>query len=153
MKTILTFLTITILSLQGVYAQKEMKPVKWNFEAERLDDDTFLFTAIATTDKGWYIYSQDMDDEGPVPTTFSFDQIDRCVDKMPSEHGDLIKKMDPLFEVEVSKYTGEVSFRMKYTSDQKDGMFSGTVTYMCCDNEKCLPPTDIPFKVSVAEWK
>lgn len=125
-------------------------PVQWKFETIKVDDNHYRFTATAIVDKGWYIYSQFMGDDGPVPTTFSFTADQRVqLNEEVKEEGDLIKKYDELFEMEISKYSHKVVFVQDYTSEDSTGALSGTVTFMTCDNLRCLPPKDVAFKVAL----
>ena len=72
-KIIFSLLAITSLNL---YSQKHPNPVKWDFELVSKSTDKSEFKAIATINPGWNIYAVYMSDEGPIPTSFTFETIE-----------------------------------------------------------------------------
>lgn len=148
---LLHILLISIASLG--FSNDETKapdPISWTFTVEKVAEGTFEMVAVADIKKGWYLYSQDNGDDGPVPTSFEFspsDQVTLTPDV--SEEGDLIKKHDELFDMVISKYTTKVTFRQRYKSSDSTGTIKGYVTYMTCDGLRCLPPKDVDFNVSL----
>lgn len=124
-------------------------PVKWDFSIEK-DGNELFFVATARMDKLWVLYSQDNDGEGPIPTYFEFSDNEniRFIEENVVEYGDVISEFDELFETQVKKYKHEVVFKRKFTSKNKTGNIMGFVEFMTCDGQRCLPPTEIPFKVS-----
>jgi hypothetical protein len=52
-----------------------LKPVKWTFNVNRINDCEAELIFKAKIDKGFHVYSQFLDrDDGPVATTFNFDK-------------------------------------------------------------------------------
>ena len=136
----------TILLLQIIFAfsvSAQTKPVDWSFEVEKLDSGNYIFTATATLEKGWALYSQHTNHEGPVPTSFSYSGADTIGDT--KELSELISTYSDLFELEVKKFKNEAIFTQEFTPQKGVKSFSGVVNFMCCDNLKCLPPTDVSF--------
>lgn len=127
------------------------KPVKWSFSQEKISDKEYYLVFTAKIDKGWTIYSQFTADDGPIPTTITFEESTgiELVGKA-SESGKKKEGMDALFGVNVIKFLADKPFVMKQKVKVKDASkkVSGYVTYMACDNEKCLPPTDEEFSFS-----
>ena len=64
------------------------------------------------------------------------------------EIGKLEKSFDKNFDAEISYFSGKVQFvqsvTLKVASKTK---LSGTIDYMVCNDEKCLPPISVPFEV------
>lgn len=123
----------------------ETNPVHWTYELVDQGDGMYEFVATAKIDAGWVLYSQFNGEDGPVPTSFEFVTDAKLVNAV-EERGDLIKEMDPLFEMEISKFKKEVKFVQKLQSEGKPTL-SGTVTWMTCDGLRCLPPTTKEFKL------
>lgn len=117
-------------------------PVTWTFKYQDLGKKIKV-TATASIDAHWAVYSQTTDDNGPVPTAFYVG--DEKV--FFQEKSKLIKHIDPLFEVEVKKFKKEAVFVGEFDKNSLKSR-EGKVVYMCCDDEKCLPPTDVAFKIS-----
>ena len=119
-------------------------PVRWSFEIKKINNTEFEILATATIEKGWILYSQFTDDNGPVPTQFVIDeQVVRFEEKTTS-----MKEFDPLFEVEVIKFKDKAIFS-KIIKKSATGKVNGYVTFMTCDGAKCLPPTDVNFNLDI----
>lgn len=117
-------------------------PVQWSFSFED-KGNTVDILATATMNKKWTIYSQHTNDDGPVPTTFYLNNSKVVF----TENSKVIKTFDELFEVEVLKFKETATF--SYSFPKKDvNKITGKVRYMTCDDEKCLPPTDVMFNFS-----
>jgi hypothetical protein len=98
---------------------------------------------------GWHLYSQHIQsDIGPVPTSFNIEQLSgiRLVDSVFEPNP--IKKYDENFEATLDFFEGEVVFTQKYTGEP-NGPITGTITYMLCNDKMCLPPTDLPFSITM----
>lgn len=125
------------------------EPVDWSFDSKDNGDGTFELVMTASLDKGWYIYSQDLEDGGPIPTSFEFDEGKfELVDIR--ENGELIEKYDELFAMNLRKYSGEVSFVATVKGAAGEDV-SGYLTFMTCDNERCLPPEDVDFEFTLGK--
>jgi len=145
MKQILLLLSFTLLTALS-YAQT-VEPVKWTFDTEKVDDKTIAITFTANVDEDWYIYAQDVGDGGPIPTEFTFENLKGCVKTGKVEEvGKVIKKYDPMFSMNLKYYKKRVQFKQLVTLNAKGGIIEGYLTFMTCNGEKCLPPTDVDFK-------
>lgn len=123
-----------------------IEPAKWKFSQENLGNDEYLLHFDVTLDKGWNIYSQFITDEGPVPTSFTFEKNKKAelLGKV-EEKGEHVKEgMDEIFGIYLKKYTGSVQFTQKVKA--KAGVeIKGYLEFMTCDDEKCLPPSQVDF--------
>jgi len=101
----------------------------------------------ANIDEGWTIYSQHTSDDGPVPTSFNFDETEfYTLDGSTQEEGKRKEGYDKLFDTNVIKFVkGPVSFTQKIKPTDASEAITGYLTYMTCDDSRCLPPTDIDF--------
>ena len=131
------------------FAQIE-NPVKWTYTSKKIADKTYELHMTATLDGKWHIYAQNAG-EGPEPTTFSFTKnpLVKLDDKV-KEVGKLEKMYDPNFKSELKFYSSKVDFvqRVKVKSAAAT-VVKGTVSYMVCNDRKCLPPKEIPFSIKV----
>ena len=138
------FLMVTLASVAQV------NPVSWENSVEDLGNNRFAVNFTAELDPGWYIYSQYLESEdGPIATSITFENMPgfKPVGKT-EELGDRKEEFDPIFEMKVAKYADKVTFRQIFdlnTGDVKS--IDGYITFMVCDSEKCLPPTDLDFNV------
>lgn len=136
----------TIISL-SISAQDKLNPVHWTFTVEE-GDDHYTLKASAKLDKGWAIYSQHTAEGGPVPLGFTYDASLTAIGTT-AELSVPIKKMSDLFEVEVIKFKNEARFEQKFVKREGLKNIAGEVFYMSCDETRCLPPTVVPFDVSL----
>ncbi|MEZ4886931.1 MAG: protein-disulfide reductase DsbD family protein [Chitinophagales bacterium] len=124
------------------------EPVHWRFDKKDLGNGEYLLSFYATMDEGWYIYSQELADGGPLPTEFYF-QPNGNVSFMhpkPKEISDHKKEgFDNYFEMEVIKYSKEVTFQQQIKSTDPTTEIAGYVRFMTCDAERCLPPQNVEF--------
>ena len=67
------FLLLTINSFQA--KAQILHPVKWSFSLEQSESETTLLLK-ATIEKPWHLYSQDIGEGGPIPTSFKFTASD-----------------------------------------------------------------------------
>jgi hypothetical protein len=125
------------------------KPVKWSFGIEVKNEGSAQFKAVAKIEKGWNIYSVYMSDEGPIPTAFDFEKlVGGALEGKVIEVSHAIKSVDPLFDIEVIKFKDEAIFTQAIKGG-KGLKLEGTVVYMCCDSNRCLPPTTEVFNLSL----
>jgi len=112
-----------------------------------LGNGEFDLIFTANVEKGWYIYSQNLEDGGPVPTTFEFEPRKSRYSLVGNtkEEGEFIEGFDKLFEMQVKKFKGEVDFTQRVKLAKKGAKVSGYLTFMTCNDEKCLPPEDVDF--------
>ncbi|MEM6398218.1 MAG: thioredoxin family protein [Bacteroidota bacterium] len=144
-------LALTLVSLSFLSAQI-MTPVTWSFSVEHVGDGQADLVATAKLDAGWTIYSQELDDGGPVPTTFYWTKGDHF--KLigdTEESGHRKAGEDEFFMMEVVKYLSDepVVFRQRVEVLDYSQPIEGEVEFMSCNDEQCLPPTGEAFSFSV----
>jgi thiol:disulfide interchange protein DsbD len=147
-------LYITLAALFVVasgFAQME-NPVIWSYSAKKVSDKVFDIYVTATIAPKWHVYAQDAG-EGPEPTTFAFAKNPLVtMDGKVKELGTLEKEYDKNFNSVLKFYSNKVNFvqRVKLKSIATT-VVKGTVTFMVCNDRKCLPPKEISFSVKVNE--
>lgn len=126
-----------------------LEPVKWSFSSEKTTDSTANLYLTATIEKDWHIYSQTIEGEGPVPTSFTFEKSSnyKLVGKVYEPKG--IKEFDENFEINVTYFINSVTFvqAIKIVSG-KDFTIKGTLEFMACA-KVCLPPAEVPFSYNI----
>ena len=50
-----------------------LDPVKWTTSVEKISDTEYKLIAKASIESGWHLYSQNVPEDGPIPTTFTYD--------------------------------------------------------------------------------
>ena len=92
-----------------------LHPVRWEIKAQKNSASEYELVFKAIMDKSWTIYSQHVEEGGPEPTYFGFDEGDHYSRLGEvSESGKKKEGIDPIFEVYVTKFLDEpVEFRQK----------------------------------------
>lgn len=141
------FFVVALLISQTNFAQ-DSKPVDWSFEVEKGDDGEYTLLISAKIKDNWAVYSQHTGEGGPVPLSFTYEVDDTLIGETV-ELSEPTKKFSDLFEVEVVKFKKEANFSQKFKPKKGVKTIKGYLTYMACDEEKCLPPTDVEFDISL----
>tara|TARA_R110002051_G_scaffold3706_1_gene19924 strand:- start:3012 stop:4949 length:1938 start_codon:yes stop_codon:yes gene_type:complete len=126
-------------------------PVKWNTSVEKVSDTEYILISKATIEKGWHLYSQNVPEDGPIGTSFSFDNNNSeftLEGNTSEEIGHTID--DPIFDMKIKFFEKETVFKQKIKLIKAVNQVSATVEFMVCDDTRCLPPTEVElvFKLS-----
>ena len=147
MRKIISFLLLSLV----VYAlQAQIKdPVKFKTELTPLSDTEAEVVFTATIDKGWHVYSTDLGDGGPIAATFNVDNKSgvELVGKLKPV-GKEVSTFDKLFEMKVRYFENTAKFVQKVKLTGGAYAIECYLEYGACDDESCLPPTEVPFKFS-----
>lgn len=148
MKKTLFLLTLLFTGFLG-FAQIE-NPVKWTYSAKKVGDKQYELHMTATIDPKWHIYAQQAG-EGPEPTSFRFDKNPLVtLSGSVKEEGKLEKTYDPNFKSTLRYYSNQVDFVQKVkVRSSAATVVKGAVTYMVCNDNRCLPPKEIPFSIKI----
>ena len=124
-------------------------PVKFNSELKILAADEAEVVFTAAIDKGWHVYSTDLGDGGPISATFNVEKIfgAEVVGKLKPV-GKEISTFDKLFEMKVRYFENMAQFVQKLKLTGGAYQIEGYLEYGACNDENCLPPTQVPFKFS-----
>ena len=139
-----------VLLLFAVAVQAQIQdPVKFNSELKILAADEAEVVFTAAIDKGWHVYSTDLGDGGPISATFNVEKIfgAEVVGKLKPV-GKEISTFDKLFEMKVRYFENTAQFVQKLKLTGGAYQLEGYLEYGACNDENCLPPTQVPFKFS-----
>ena len=140
----------TLLLLLAVVVQAQIhEPVKFKTELKTLSDDEIEVIFTGTIDKGWHVYSTDLGDGGPISATFNTEKLSGAtiVGKL-KPIGKEVAAFDKLFEMKVRYFANTAQFVQKLKLTGGAYQIDGYLEYGACNDENCLPPTQVPFKFS-----
>ena len=121
-------------------------PVSWSYTTEKVSETEYNLIFTATVQDGWSVYSQFTEEGGPVPTEFTFAEGDHFQRVGAAKELTKVKTvMDPLFGVNVSKFTKSPIKFSQGAIVKGDRAIEGYLTFMTCDDKTCLPPKDVDF--------
>lgn len=162
-KNLYKFLLLFLLPAMG--ASQIYEPVKWNFSKQQISESSYELIFTADIDPGWAIYSNDLlngevdcDIEiCPIPVSFEFNKMDSNEVSLTGEIIEIDENksssQDPIFLMKVTKFVKKATFKQLVEIKNKDASISGFLTYMTCDDTKCLPPTDVDFSFNFGSIK
>lgn len=136
MKIIIAF----ILLVSATAWSQIIEPVKWTTSTEKISDKEYNILFVAQLNKDWHLYSQHVQEGGPLPTVFEFlpNKSYTCNGK-PSE-GKAYEVYEDVFEMRVKYFKNKAVFKQRITIlNNKPLTIKGSINYMSCNQEKCIP--------------
>jgi thiol:disulfide interchange protein DsbD len=151
MKRTASLLALLLLIFQWGFSQI-LEPVEWSTSVEKISDDTYILVSKANIEKGWHLYAQDVPDDGPIPTTFSYnlDEEGVLLGLTKESEGHIVD--DPVFLMKIKYFEDYTEFRqaIKVINNGLSSVL-GEVEFMVCDDTRCLPPTYIDLEFNLNE--
>jgi len=144
-----------LLLLFSVAAKAQiLNPIKWSSSVEQKNETeaTLIFKPII--EKGWHIYGQVIEGDGPIPTEITFAKSnDYELLGKPKETGGH-KMMDATWGFEVTYLSDGAFFSQKIKiKNQAPFQINASIGYQICDDKMCLPPDDAEFVFKINEGK
>jgi thiol:disulfide interchange protein len=125
-------------------------PVTWDFSYEKTGDKQYDLIFTATIESNSHIYSMDIPEGGPIPTSFRFDTVPAYkLEGKAYEVTRPVEKLDEAFGFKIKTFSDKAEFRQKITSDEPSFTVKGAVNFMACNNATCSPPKDVDFSIQI----
>jgi thiol:disulfide interchange protein DsbD len=147
MKKILSLLLIFI-----VYSTQAqiLDPVKWSFSSKKVNDKEADLLITANIEPGWHVYSQFIEEGGPIPTSFKFTpSAAYSLSGKVSETPKAVSAYDKNFDMQIAWHQTKVVFKQRIKVNSPKTTIEGVLEFMVCNDEKCLPPAEVEFKIPV----
>jgi hypothetical protein len=143
-------LTLVFFSFLSTWAFGQEK-IQWSFEYVAFPSSIQISAKI---ENGWHLYALDLDPNiGPVPTQIVLEKNKLVNEIHPFEVTTIAKKSyDANFGAEVSYYEQEFLANNRIFV-KKPTTVKGELTYMLCDDKRCLPPQTVPFEIKDTPYK
>ena len=121
------------------------EPIKCETSWEIVSDGVAELRISATIEDGWHLYSTELED-GPTAATLVVETIEgaRLLGKLGFE-GKEIAKYDDMFGMDVRYFEDKVTFVQRFVIESNDYTVQGYFQYGACDDQSCLPPTNVEF--------
>ena len=145
MKRIASLFTLFLCATAVVLAQFQT-PVTIKASQNKVSDDVLEVVFRGTVDAGWHVYGTDFADGGPTRAELTLEtQKGLKPDGKLRAVGNVQKKMDEMFGMEVSYMEGTAEFVQRFVITEPEYEVSGYLTYGACNDENCMPPTNVEF--------
>ena len=147
---VLLFLSLTSQAQFVDPNAKIYDPVKWSFSSENINDKEAFLVIKAQIEEGWHVYSQFIEEGGPIPTSFKFDpSADYKLIGKVTESPKAISAFDKNFNMKISWHKDQVVFKQKIELNVPKTNINGVLEFMVCNDERCLPPAEVEFNIPV----
>ena len=145
-KALLTWICLVIAL--AVKAQM-VDPVHFKAELKTGNGAEAEIVFHATIDQGWHVYSTEIGEDGPIEATFNVVKMDgaEVIGKLMPK-GNVIKKMDKLFGMELKYFEGEATFVQKIRFTKPEYDIDCYLEYGACSDASCMPPSEVALKQS-----
>ena len=141
------FMSLMLLLVCTVTCMAQMQdPVHFKSELKQISGTEAEIVFTATIDDGWHVYSTDLPDGGPISATFNVDKIEgaELVGKL-TPVGKEEDKFDQMFQMQVRFFEHNAQFVQKIKITGATFKIEGYMQYGACNDQNCLPPTDVNF--------
>ena len=131
--------------VQAVFAQFH-QPVQFSVRQNKLSDTEIEVVFTGKVEPGWHVYSTDIADGGPTRAELTLEKQQGVrPDGRLRATGKVKREMDEMFGMELSFMEGTASFSQKFALTGGDYEVAGYLTYGACNDENCIPPSDVEF--------
>ena len=137
----------------GISQAQMVNPVHWSFKADMISKKEAVLTFTADIDDKFHLYSQNIPDGGPVPTSFRFDPSDAyALEGKVEEVSEGETLFDKSFNMKLKVFSHQAIFRQKIKL-LKEGpvKVTGTLEFMSCDDSRCIPPKEVDFSFDLSD--
>jgi thiol:disulfide interchange protein DsbD len=149
MKKIFLFLLVATVTFGSVQSQI-LDPVKWSTSIKKISETEYDLIAKATIEDNWHLYSQEVPEDGPLPTVFTFEENSAYKSVGKVKEGKGITEHDPVFDMVITFFSHTATFTKRIALTGNEGTtIKGEVEFMVCDDTRCLPPNyvDLIFNI------
>lgn len=125
------------------------EPVKFKTELKTISDTEAQIVFTGNIDAGWHVSSTDLPSGGPISATFNVEKIQgaELMGKLTPQ-GKEIENFDKVFEMKLRYFENTATFVQKFKITDASYQIEGYLEYGACNDENCLPPTEVPFSFS-----
>lgn len=150
LKAIFSAILLAVVSLAA--SGQPQSPITWteNLEMTSETEGQIMFTAVVSD--GWHMYSTDIPEGGPTPTSFDFRKIEGAQligGVEPSVKPTVVA--DEMFDnLMIGYWEGTIQFVQKFAlaEGSKGCRFNVVVEAMACNDQSCNRPEKTPFEIS-----
>ena len=139
-------LLILFTLLFSLTAMAQQNPVHFSVQQKQISPTEVEVVFSAKIDQGWHVYSTNLPADGPTSATLHVDKSEGVtpVGKLTTR-GKELNVYDKTFEMKLRYFENSVGFVQRYKITAKTYSIKGYLEYGACNDEMCLPPTQVEF--------
>ena len=136
---------LSLVCVAAITFAQMHEPIKCETSWKMVSDGVAELRIAAAIDAGWHLYSTELED-GPTAATLVVETIKGArLDGKLGFEGKEITKYDDMFGMDVRYFENKVIFVQRFAIDSEDYTVQGYFQYGACDDQSCLPPTNVEF--------
>ena len=138
-----------LLGVSVSASAQQKSPFTWRSNVKMLSATEGEIIVKVNIEPGWHLYGMNLPKGGPKSTVFDFKASTgiKLKGKL-SQSVAPVTRMDNMFNIKLTYWTGDVTFRQRFVVTGASPKVEGTVSYMGCNDQTCSPPS--VFKISKA---
>ena len=138
------FILFTLLF--SLTAMAQQNPVHFSVQQKQVSPTEVEVIFTAKIDQGWHVYSTNLPADGPTSASLHVDKAEGVtpVGKLTTR-GKELNVYDKTFEMKLRYFENSVGFVQRYKITAKTYSIKGYLEYGACNDEMCLPPTQVDF--------
>ena len=139
-------LLILFTLLFSLTAMAQQNPVHFSVQQKQVSPTEVEVVFSAKIDQGWHVYSTNLPADGPTSASLHVDKAEGVtpVGKLTTR-GKELNVYDKTFEMKLRYFENSVGFVQRYKITAKTYSIKGYLEYGACNDEMCLPPTQVEF--------
>lgn len=124
----------------------QQNPVHFSVQQKQVSPTEVEVIFTAKIDQGWHVYSTNLPADGPTSASLHVDKAEGVtpVGKLTTR-GKELNVYDKTFEMKLRYFENSVGFVQRYKITAKTYSIKGYLEYGACNDEMCLPPTQVEF--------
>ena len=139
------FTTILLMFACQIFAQMA-SPVKVTPKLNELSATEAEIVFTAAIEDGWHMYSTNVVEYGPTPTTITVEKISGAtLNGALAPKGTATKVYEEMFEADVYYFVKSATFVQKLLLEGGKYHVEGYLEYGACNDQSCTPPTKVEF--------
>lgn len=140
---------ILLLSLLLLTALVGVAQVNFSVSHKRVSPTEIDIVFSGKAAAGWHIYSTGFEQGGPTVAAVKFETQKGGAPAGALRPGPGEKTLnDPIFDMRVKMFEGAATFTQRVKLTEKNYDVSGYLTFGACNDESCLPPQNVEFRIS-----
>lgn len=138
----------------GVFqsTSQTIDPVKWTTSTEKISNTQYYLISKAVIPSGFHLYSQDVAADGPIPTSFIYDDSESnftIVGNTEEDEGKIVN--DPVFKMEIKCFEKTAIFKQKVEVKPGVSKINAFVEYMISNDRQSSPATEVELVFDFSE--
>lgn len=145
MSALFSLLCMVVVAMAQIH-----EPIQCETSWKMVNDNVAELRIAAKIDAGWHVYSTELED-GPTAAMIEVETLDGArLDGKLGFEGNEISKYDDMFGMDVRYFENEVTFVQRFVIEKENSKVQGYFQYGACNDENCLPPTNVEFSYTAS---